>query len=159
MVVLGISIGTRITGIAIINDHDKAELISWQSHTFPAKWSNAKMGQIITRYEKYLRTHKVTMVIIKIPRLSHHNTAIKTLLLKLRSLIAFHGCMMDYTTMNEIKSTVPSVQNASDLQDYTVAQYPMLLPEHAQERVNKRPYHHKMFEAVLIAHLWKDRGM
>ena len=156
MVVLGISIGTRVTGIAIINN---TELIAWQSHSFPAQWSPAKMEHIITRYEKYIKTHKVTMVVIKIPRLSHHNTAIKSLLSKLRSLLTFHGCMMDYTTLNELKTTLPQIQNASDIQDYTLNQYPVLLPEYSRERVNKRPYHHKMFEAVLIAHLWKDRDM
>ncbi|HEY8784812.1 MAG TPA: hypothetical protein VIM16_24515 [Mucilaginibacter sp.] len=156
MVVLGISIGTRVTGIAIINN---SELIAWQSHTFPAQWSKTKMEQIINRYEKYIRTYKVTMVIIKIPRLSHHNTALKNLLSKLRSLIAFHGCLMDYTTLNELKTKLPQMQNSSDIQDYTLNQYPVLLPEHTRERVNKRPYHHKMFEAVLIAHLWKDRDM
>jgi RNase H-fold protein (predicted Holliday junction resolvase) len=155
MVVLGISIGTRVTGIAIIND---TELIAWQSHTFPAEWSKAKMEQIINRYEKYIRTHRVTMVVIKIPRLSHHNNALKNLLSKLRSLIAFHGCLVDYTTLNEIKTTLP-IQNSFDIQRFIVRQYPVLLPEYNRERVNKRPYHHKMFEAVLISHLWKDRDM
>lgn len=152
---LGISIGTRVTGIAIIND---TELIAWQSHTFPAQWSKAKMEQIINRYEKYIRTHKVTMVVIKIPRLSHHNNALKNLLSKLRSLIAFHGCLMDYTTLNELKNTLP-IQNSFDIQTFIVHQYPVLLPEYNRERVNRRPYHQKMFEAVLIAHLWKDREM
>lgn len=155
MVVLGISIGTRVTGIAIIND---TELIAWQSHTFPAQWSKAKMEQIINRYEKYIRTHKVTMVVIKIPRLSHHNNALKSLLSKLRSLIAFHGCLMDYTTLNELKTALP-IQNSFDIQTFIVRQYPVLIPEYNRERVNKRPYHHKMFEAVLIAHIWKDRDM
>lgn len=159
MVVLGISIGTRITGIAIISDMDKTELIAWQSHTFPAQWSKSKMAQIITRYEKYIKNHRVTMVVIKIPRLSHHNKAIQNLLSKLRSLIAFHGCMMDYTTLNELKGKMPQIQNSSGIQDYAVSQYPVLLPEYARERVNKKPYHHKMFEAVVIAHLWKDRDM
>jgi len=66
---------------------------------------------------------------------------------------------MDYTTLNELKTKLPQMQNSSDIQDYTLNQYPVLLPEHTRERVNKRPYHHKMFEAVLIAHLWKDRDM
>jgi RNase H-fold protein (predicted Holliday junction resolvase) len=156
MVILGISIGTRVTGIAVVNN---TELIAWQSHTFTAQWSKAKMEQIITRYEKYLRSHKVTMVIIKIPRLSHHNASIRDLLSKLRALITFNGCMMDYTTLNEIKTKLPQVQNASDIQDYILNIYPVLLPEHTRERVNKKPYHHKMFEAVLIAHLWKDRDI
>lgn len=156
MVVLGISIGTRVTGIAIINN---TELIAWQSHSFPAQWSKPKMEQIIARYEKYIRTHRVMMVVIKIPRLSHHNAALRSLLSKLRSLLTFHGCMMDYTTLNELKTTLPHIQNSSDIQDFTLNQYPVLLPEYSRERVNKRPYHHKMFEAVLIAHLWKDRDM
>jgi hypothetical protein len=158
MVVLGISIGTRVTGIAIITSTDRNELIAWQSHSFPAQWSNPKMEQIISRYEKYIKTHRVTMVVIKIPRLSHHNNAIRTLLSKLRSLIAFHGCLMDYTTLNELKATLP-IENAFDVQKYIVQQYPVLLPEYNRERINKKPYHHKMFEAVLIAHLWKDRDM
>ena len=156
MVVLGISIGTRITGIAIISD---TELIVWQSHSFPSVWSKAKMDQIINRYEKYIKVYKVTMVVIKIPRLSHHNKAIESLLANLRLLVSFHGCLMDYTTLNELKAKLPQAQNSSDIQEYTLNQYPVLLPEYSRERVNKKPYHHKMFEAVLIAHLWKDRDM
>src|SRR5258708_30554456 len=107
MVVLGISVGTRVTGIAIISNTDKTELIDWQSHSFPAVWSESKMEQIISRYEKYIKANKVTVVVVKIPRLSHLNKALKNLLTKLRSLVAFHGCLMDYTTLNELKTSLP----------------------------------------------------
>ena len=156
MVILGISIGTRVTGIAILNN---SELIAWESHSFPTKWSKPKLQQIINRYEKHVRTHKVPTVIIKIPRLSHHSKPLKDILSGLRSLLTFHGCMVDYTTLTELKTKLPQIENASDVEDYALNLYPVLLPEHTRERVNKRPYHHKMFEAVLIAHLWKDRGM
>ena len=154
MVVLGISIGTRITGIATINN---TELIAWQSHSFPSQWSKAKMSQIISRYEKYIKMYKATMVVIKIPRLSHHNKAIQSLLERLNSIVSAHGCILDYTTLNEIKARLPFIRNASNIQDYSLKEYPVLLPEYSRERENKKPYHHKMFEAVLIAHLWKDR--
>jgi hypothetical protein len=154
MVVLGISIGTRISGIAILNN---GELVVWQSHTFPETWSAAKLEKIITRYEKYIRTHKVAMVVVKIPRLTHHNSAITSLLSKLASLVKFHGCLLDYTTRKEVKAKLPALTTSFDIQTHTLAQSPQLLSEYTAEQTNKKPYHHKMFEAVLIAHLWKDR--
>src|SRR5437868_14268541 len=94
VIILGISIGTRITGVAVINSK---KLVAWETHAYPETWSESKLEKILSRYEKHIRVHRVTAVVVKIPRLTHHNDAITALLTKLASLVKFHCCMLDYT--------------------------------------------------------------
>lgn len=150
MVILGISIGTRSSGIAILEDK---KLVSWNTVSFKSTWSEKKSEEIIGKYEKYLRTHKVQVVVLKIPRISHRTEAILNLLKKIQSIIAYHGCMVEYTTQADIKTAIPEIRNSRTLINHTAELYPQLVPTLHRELVNKNSYHDKMFEAVLVAHL------
>jgi RNase H-fold protein (predicted Holliday junction resolvase) len=155
MVILGISIGTRTSGIAIIS---KKGLITWNTLSFKDSWSVKKGRHIVGKYEKYLKEHKVTVVVLKIPRVSHHTEAILNLLQKIQSIIAYHGCMVEYKTQAEIKTAIPEIKNSRDLITHTAALYPVLLKEQARELASKNSYHAQMFEAVLVAHLAKQES-
>ena len=150
MVILGISIGTRSSGIAIL---DNGELTAWNTLSFRNEWSEKKASRIISRYESYLKNHKVTAVILKIPPLSHQTEAILSLLQKLQDLIGFHGCMVEYKTKAEIKEAIPDMRNTKDIMNHVATLYPCLIPEQTQELAIKNSYHNKMFEAVMVAHL------
>lgn len=152
MVILGISLGTRTSGIAILN---KRGLIAWNTLSFKNSWSTKKGEYILGKYEKYLKEHKATTVVLKIPRVSHHTEAIVGLLQKIQSIITYHGCMVEYKTQAEIKAAIPQIRNSRDLIAYTTTHYPILLKEQARELTSKNSYHDKMFEAVLVAHLCK----
>jgi RNase H-fold protein (predicted Holliday junction resolvase) len=152
MVILGISIGTRISGIAILDD---GKLIAWNTLSFRNVWSEQKADNIINRYDAYLKEHRVKVVVFKIPPLTHQTTAIVNLLIRLQEIIARHGCMVEYRTKAEIKVAIPEARNTRDLVDYAATLYPVLAPEHSQERNIKNSYYVKMFEAVIVAHLHK----
>lgn len=153
MVVLGISIGTRTSGIAIIS---KDGLVSWNTISFKDKWSEEKGAYIVSRYERYLKKHNATVVVLKIPRMSHHTEAILSLLDRLQSIINQHGCMVIHKTQADIKAAIPNMKNSRDLMAHAAATYPILIPEQTRELASRNRYHDKMFEAVIVAHLCKE---
>jgi len=155
MVIIGISVGTRTSGIAIVTNKG---LISWHTLSFKDKWSEKKGAYIMGRYEKYLKKHNATIVVLKIPRMSHHTEAILSLLDKIQSVINQHGCMVVYKTQAEFKTAIPHIKNSRDLMVHTATLYPVLLPEQIKELSIKNSYHEKMFEAVIIAHLVKQEN-
>jgi RNase H-fold protein (predicted Holliday junction resolvase) len=155
MVILGISIGTRTSGIAIVSD---SGLISWNTLSFKNIWSEQKADTIIKKYENYLREHSVTVVVLKVPRMSHHTEAIISLLKRIQDIISYHGCMVEYKTQAEIKQAVPQIKNSRDLIIYTAKLYPALHSQHTKELTSRNSYHDKMFEAVLVAHMYKSKG-
>jgi RNase H-fold protein (predicted Holliday junction resolvase) len=153
MTILGISIGTRTSGIAIMSDRG---LLSWNTLSFKSAWNEKKGEAIVKKYQKYLHHHQVTAVVLKVPRVSHHTDAILTLLKRIDQIIKSHGCMVTYKTQSDIKVAVPHIKNGKDLIEHTTSLYPVLHRAQSRELTNRNNYHDKMFEAVLVAHLWKD---
>jgi len=148
--ILGISLGAKRTGIAIIS---YGTLIHWQLHTFFGTWSDKKSQRILDRYEKYIRTYGVKRIAVKIPPETHHSTAVVALLKALLERCQYHGCMVEYKTKTEIKQHIPEVQNANELIAYVTNRFPILTLEQERQLRNKQPYQIKMFEAVLMAHI------
>jgi RNase H-fold protein (predicted Holliday junction resolvase) len=134
MVVLGISLGTTTTGIAVLND---GELIYWHTHSFRDKWSPDKAALITSRYGNYVSQYKPKKVVVKIPPVYHHSGAIKQLLEKIKELFSYH---------------IPEVANHNQLMAYAIEHYPILLPEYEQAMAGKNNYHAKLFDAVIAAH-------
>ncbi|WP_259068715.1 hypothetical protein HDF24_07370 [Mucilaginibacter sp. X4EP1] len=150
MVILGISIGTRSSGIAILEGN---QLKVWNTISFKASWSEEKGDTIIAHYEQYIKKHNVKIVIVKIPRISHHTDGIVNLLQKVQKMITYHGCMVDYRSQAEIKEALPRIRNKRDVINYTATLYPVLANHQQRELTNRNKYHLRMFEAVLVAHL------
>jgi RNase H-fold protein (predicted Holliday junction resolvase) len=155
MVILGISIGTRSSGIAIL---DNGRLVAWNTLSFRNVWSEKKADRIVAKYDAYLRKHKVRGVVLKIPPFTHHTEAVLSLIKKVQEMVVYHGCMVEYTTKAEIKAAMPEVKNTQALMHTATMLYPVLIPEHQQELQNKNSYHDKMFEAVIVAHLYKSKS-
>lgn len=154
MVILGISIGTRNSGIAIL---DNGRLVAWNTLSFRNVWSEKKANSIVAKYDRYVKKHQVTVVVLKMPPFTHQTAAILTLIKKIQELIVFHGCMVEYKTKAEIKQELPEVRNTNDIMSHVSTIYPVLTEEYTQELTNRNRYHAKMFEAVIVAHLCKAR--
>ena len=151
MIILGISLGTKSSGIAIL---DNGNLAAWNTLSFKNEWSHRKANRIVSRYDAYLRKHKATVVVLKIPPLTHHTDAILSLIKRIQQMVVFHGCMVEYTTKNDIKQAIPGIRNTHDIMEYASNLYPVLHPAFEQEKLNRNRYHARMFEAVIVAHLW-----
>jgi len=154
MRILGISLGTRESGIALLSH---GQLIHWQMHSFHEPWSNDKLNDILKRYDRYITQFRIQHVVIKIPPATHHTKALLSLLKKVTELVQYRGCIVACQTKADIKALVPEVTNTETLMEYVTRQYPILLPEQVQELKSRQKYHIKMFEAVLAAHVYKEQ--
>ncbi len=155
MMVLGISLGTSTTGIAVL---DGGELISWQTHSFRDTWSDDKAALIAARYEQYIIRYRPQLVMVKIPPVYHHSDALKLLLTKVKALFEYHGCIVEYKTKEEVKTLLPEVNNHRQLMKHAIELYPILLPEYTQALASKNQYHSKLFDAVIVANLYKSKS-
>lgn len=154
MKILSISLGTRDSGIALLSH---GQLIHWQLHTFHERWSQEKLAYMLARYDRYIAQYGIRHVVIKIPPVTHHSKTFLMLLKKLSDLVQHRGCIVACQTKADIKNLVPEVTNTKTLMEYVTKHYPILLPEQARELASRQKYHIKMFEAVLAAHVYKER--
>jgi len=152
MVILGISLGTSTTGIAVISG---GELTFSHTHSFRDTWTDDKAVLITSRYEHYIIQHRPHITIVKIPPVHHHSSALKQLLQTLKTLFQYHGCMVEYKTKEEMKAEMPDIQNHHQLMNHCVELYPILQPEYNKAVAGKNNYHAKLFDAVMVAHLGK----
>jgi hypothetical protein len=126
--------------------------LEWKTLSFKNSWSEEKADYIVRSYERYVKHHKVTVVSVKIPPASHVNAAMLMLMEKLVEMLTYHGCMIEYRTKHQLKEAIPEIRNTKQLISYATALYPVLVKNAKKEFVNRNKYHHKMFEAVVVAH-------
>lgn len=146
MVVLGISLGSRTTGLAIIKDN---ELLVARSLTL----RNKRTDNHTDTLGSYIRQYKILVVVIKLPPITHITNRLKELLHQCITLFQYHGCMVECKESAEMKRHMPQLKNKLEMINFATAQYPDLLPFQSKELENKQKYHVKMFEAVIIAHI------
>jgi RNase H-fold protein (predicted Holliday junction resolvase) len=149
MAILGISIGTRRNGVAVIRQES---LEAAQVHTLNDRWSGHKLAAIMSLYAKYVREYNVRVIIIKTPKPSHWSLAIKQLLRAIDAYIKKQGCLVEYTTIDKMKAKEPAIRNKRDLRRMVVELYPILIHELNRDLKVKQPYYAKLFESVMAAH-------
>lgn len=112
MPTIGISIGTRRNGIAVIKNR---KLRTAQVHTLNERWSKHKLAAFISLYDRYIQQYNVSVVVVKSPKSSHFTLAIKELLKALDSYAKKQGCRIKYTTITQIsKSSKQSPEYATN---------------------------------------------
>lgn len=146
MVVLGISLGSRTTGIAIIHG---GELLEYRTLTVRAQSATTHAEA----FDHYIRQYRVVVVVLKVPPLVYLTERLKAILKDAVKLFEYHGCMVEYKDTDAIKVDVSAIGNKHDLISFATYHYPVLLPLKEKELSSGNKYHEKMFEAVVIAHL------
>ncbi len=150
MPVLGISIGTRRNGVAVIRG---SELESAQIHSICGKWSSKKREAFIGVFRRYVSRYCIDTIVIKIPKQSHFTLALKQLIRAVDEYVKKQGCLIEYTTIENIKHAEPSIKNRNHLREFVVSRYPELAHEKNRDIRNKQPYYMKLFEATIVAHI------
>lgn len=153
MTILGISIGTSDTGVCILKDD---VLLDRRIHEFRKVWSEAKLQRILSRYRHYVHKFGVTAIVVKISPLAKHTPAVRLLLKKLERLAGENGTLFDYVTKQELKD-VTGMRNTGELIDYTRRLYPELNLLYDRGAPSRHNYNKKLFEAVLSAHVFRER--
>lgn len=155
MNILGISLGTTTIGVAYLSDR---ELHAYYTHSFREPWSDQKADTIIKRIGSYFTRYHVSIVMVKVPPHTHQPATIDELLQKLSNFVAIKGCMMDVCTKQDLKNHIPGAKNHDDVMKFVVNTYPITTTEYARALKRKNQYHKKVFEAIVAAHVGKEKG-
>lgn len=150
--ILGVSLGCRITGIAILKG---TELLVARSITLRNKATKAHTAIMDT----YIRQYRIEVIVIKVPPRTHFTERLEYLLRQCLSLFQYHGCLVDYKDAKQIKARCPELGNKKSIIQFATAAYPALTLLHQKELTNKQRYHVKMFEAVAIAHITRTGAL
>lgn len=148
MPILGVSIGTRRNGVAVIGN---GELKEAQIHSFNERWSKRKIAAIVAIFEKYIHQYNIRTIVIKPPKKSHYSLAIKHLLTAIDAYVKSKGCLVDYMNITQIKQHEPAIRNKTQMREIVVQKYPLLKREFLKDIRNRQPYYVKLFEAATIA--------
>jgi RNase H-fold protein (predicted Holliday junction resolvase) len=153
MTVFGISIGTKRTGICVLQN---GILIDRNIHNFTGLWSEKKLHFILKCFKRYIVKRKVDAIIVKIPPLKRHTKPITELLQGIEVLAKQHNCEFDLTTKKEIKH-ITTLRNMNSLIEYARLLYPELLPVFLKGVNDDHSYFKKMYEAILSANIYQER--
>jgi len=151
MTILGISIGTRDTGVCIMENE---VLINWHIHVFKHSWSKHKLHLIIQQYKRYIVKHNVNAIMVKMPQLNKDSKELASIRNKLVILAKEYNCSIDFILKSEIKNRLV-LQNTNEIIEIAVRYYPVLEHVHKKGIPNKHSYYKKLYEAVLGAHLYR----
>lgn len=153
MTILGISIGTALTGACILRD---GVLLDRNIHGYHDSWSDRKSRSILNKYKQYVIKHKVTGIIVKVPAPEKHTNAIKTLIKRIESLAQKHNCEFDLITKSELKHRT-GARSTSELIAYTTLLYPELSPLFDRGIADGHRYNRRIYKAVISAYLFQQR--
>jgi RNase H-fold protein (predicted Holliday junction resolvase) len=153
MTILGISIGTTRTGVAVLKD---GVLLDRHIHNYQATWSDIKLRIITSRYKQYILKRNVTAIIVKIPPLKKHTKSITRILKRIEALAEEYHCEFDLVTKRELKD-VTGMRSTSDLIEFARRLYPELIAMYEKGKANDHSYYRKLYEAILAAHIFQER--
>ena len=147
--VLGISLGTRAVGIAVIYD---GELRDWYVKSFKGKWSEEKKELILDAIDRMLERYDIEMFAIKVPSLIERHTTVLELHRDINFLAQQKGIITNTVTIDDLKSFCgKTVTNKNGMQVAALAMFPELQHEYSRASKGLNGYYVKLFEAVLAA--------
>ena len=147
---LGISIGTRTMGMAVLRD---GALVDWRIKTFWKKWSTDKLEAIITVIHKQISRFEITSITLKKPVGSHCSGNIQRIVDRIQALSRERHIKLRECTIRDLKQRYTSDYRANKgiLISALAVRYPELSTAYSKERSNRNPYHAKLFEAIECA--------
>ena len=152
---LGISPGTRVVGLAVIQ---KGVLVEWKVKTFKEMWSCSKRKTILATIDRICEYHGIQVIAIK--KIDPLRSS--------RPLDKLVDAIIKQAERNSIKIRQYSLsdldydlntgkkQNKSELSEKVADKHPEVRKEYLQEQNNRKEYYTKMFEAIAMAEQYKD---
>jgi len=140
---LGISIGNRMIGIAIIQNN---ELLYFKLKDFKGKWSNQKQVLIVQYIQKLCEIHHVERLVCK------HSITVRcpesSLIIQLQQLYP----SMELLTTIELRQVY---RNVSIMINQITSMFPELIMYKQRYHTVSRNSYRKLFEAIAIS--WKNK--
>ena len=156
--ILGLSIGTRKIGTALIkNNHlDCAKV--W---VFPGRWNDKKLHKMMTKLHQKVHRFKITSIAIKVPSPTHHTIGVKALIAAIKEYCKEKAVSLHVCTIKELKAHghEEGRKNKKVLIQSLANKYPQLYLKARKEEMNKNRHHTKMFEAVAAAELLQGQQL
>lgn len=145
--ILGISIGTRTIGIAIIRDK---ELIHWQTKRLRNAWSQKKCELLISFIEQLICQYKVIAIGVKVPPKGHYSKGLIELISELCAIVANKGIPLKSYRIQELKRFCSQKSlNRIEMMQCIIERFTFLNHNCERELNNRHSYHIKMFEGIL----------
>jgi hypothetical protein len=149
--IIGISIGTRSIGIALIRN---GQLLDWQVKSFKGKMNQQKLYMISGAVLKLTREYHSAEVVFRMPDKSQIYTNITLLKKHLTKALTAHKVAIHFYSLADIKSALgPTVCNKQKLLEWGADTYRQLKVIYLKEQKNKNSYYIKIFEAVAVLHI------
>jgi len=151
-IILGISPGTRLLGIAVFRNR---ELVEWQVKSFKQHWSVSKLEAILRVIEQYVEHYQVKTIAMKITSPAHASPGLQLLTKKIVQRARQQGIIIFPFTLHDIKCMLQRNQKQSRyaLMEFLAEKYPILRKAYLKEMNNENPYYLPMFEAIAVARL------
>ena len=153
--ILGISLGTRLLGMAVVYD---GELSDFRVRTFYGAWNNDKRTEMIETIQQAVTRYGITKIVVKTPKPFHCSQSITELTndilqlaekLKIRVIVCTISMLIRHNKDNSIDTKQSLIQSI-------IRKYPLhrqLADLYAKERKNHTPYYVKLFEAIACAEM------
>lgn len=148
---IGISIGTRTIGIAVISNN---HLVDWQVKSFKGKMNQQKLYMISGALLSLIAQYDCTEAVFKLP--DKPQSYINIIVLKKHLVKAFtrRTISLHFYCLSDIKSRIhPPIHNKQQLTTWAVAHYKELRFVHFKQKRSKTSYYSKLFEAVSVLHI------
>lgn len=148
--VLGISLGTRNIGVAIICD---TELLFWKVKTFNQAWSSRKLKDILFALDCIAQFETVNGLSVKEPDLNTRSDALTQLISEVTAWGKRKGYPISFHTLTQLKKKFGNYKGTTkvDVMRRISELFPEVSGEFKRELKNKNPYYDKLFEAIGLA--------
>ncbi|MFM2224735.1 MAG: hypothetical protein RJA07_937 [Bacteroidota bacterium] len=151
MVVLGISIGTRLAGIAVKRD---GELITHQVKVFKGVWNAQKQREILTLFDKVYAYYGVTHITLKTVNPLHTTKSLHVLITTLTVQAEKKNITVKPYSLHAIKKAL-HLNSKENLMEYVAEEHYELRKEYLKEKNSFHPYYMRMFEAIALTEMEK----
>lgn len=153
--IVGISLGTRLLGIAVVYD---GTLSDFRVRTFYGKWNEKKRATIIATIQKAIDQYGIASIVVKTPKPKHSSVSIQELLHDIRLISEQRGINLQVCTVSCLREryTASARPNKRALIQAIINKYPQhrqLVSRYSRERSNRSAYHVKLFEAIACAEM------
>lgn len=158
--ILGVSLGTRFMGTAVIYN---GELTDFRVRTFYGPWTEKKQKDILETIRKTVVRYQIAGINVKTPKPSHCSQNILAVMSDLRQLSGELGISLTTCTITALteRHTMDARGNKQTLVQAICRKY----PEHrqlsslcAKKRVHRTLNYVKMFEAIACAEQAEETG-
>ncbi len=156
--VLGLSLGTRRIGVAVIRNGDLRE---WQVKEFKGVWNKRKVEAVVFYIYKLCGFYRTRIIAIRIPKESTNRTGIRRVMFELQEYAEKQGFRLLFYSLTDVRKhySCKVTAQGKHLAEMLTALKPELSHDLKRDARNLNSYYNSMFEAVAVAVMASDEDL